>query len=82
MGQELLWLSQVLPLAAEGNYEPYDTTAMLSRQLELQKLQQLIPILQQLLYLSPEAGQILQQAQLQEASVLLQKVYGLALPYM
>ena len=39
MGLELLWLADVLPAAASGNYEPYNTTPTMIRQLVLEQMQ-------------------------------------------
>jgi len=49
MGQELLWLSRVLPAAAHGNTAPYNTTATPARRMAMQ----VMPLLQMLCRMDP-----------------------------
>jgi len=51
MGQELLWLSRVLPAAAHGNTGPYHTTATPARRMAIQ----VMPMLQMLCGMDPTA---------------------------
>lgn len=71
MGQELLWLSQVLPPAAEGDYEPYKTTATATRQL----MAQILPIYQMLYQMDSSMYQMMQNMMQQMQPILEQHVY-------
>ena len=74
MGQELLWLSQVLPPAAEEDYEPYNTTATQNRQMMAQAL----PILQMLCQMDPRTCQLMQNMLAEIQPLLEQQIYDLA----
>jgi hypothetical protein len=41
MGEEFVWLSQVIPSAAAGNWTPYGTTGLYARQQARQAIQML-----------------------------------------
>ena len=74
MGQELLWLSRVLPPAAKGDYQPYLSTATPVRQAVLQVL----PVYQLLCGMDPGSCQVMQELFRQMASSLEQQIYTLA----
>ena len=74
MGQELLWLSQVLPSAAEGDYEPYNTTGTPARQLWAQVL----PYMRMLFQMNPDLYQTMQNVMREMQPVMEQQIYDLA----
>lgn len=74
MGGELLWLSHVLPPAAQGNYTPYNSTATPTRQVMLQSIQMYVFLCQ----MSPGLCQMMQDMFQQMEPQLEQTVYELA----
>ena len=74
MGQELLWLSRVLPPAAQGNTTPYNTTGTDSRQMAAQVL----PIYQMLCRMDPSICQMMRSMFLEMAPILEQQIYTFA----
>ncbi len=74
MGQELLWLSQVLPPAVKGDYAPYNTTATPNRQM----VAQVLPIYQMLCQMDPGMCQMMQSMMIQMEPSLEQQLYTLA----
>lgn len=54
MGNELLWLAEVLPPATRGDFGPYETTGTWQRQ----QIRQVLPILKTLLTSDPEMAQM------------------------
>lgn len=54
MGQELLWLAEVLPAAARGNYQPYNTPVTTTRQMAYQ----VMPIYQMMCQMDPSLCQM------------------------
>lgn len=55
MGQELLWLAEVLPYAAQGNYAPYNNPTTTNRQMAAQVL----PIYQMMCQMDPSVCQMM-----------------------
>lgn len=55
MGQELRWLANVLPAAAQGNYVPYNTTGTQTRR----TMNQVLPIYQMLCQMDPSICQMM-----------------------
>jgi hypothetical protein len=74
MGQELLWLSQVLPPAVDGDYEPYNTTSTPNRQM----IAQAVPLYQMLCQMDPEVCQVMLGMMQQTLPELEQQIYALA----
>jgi hypothetical protein len=70
MGQELLWLSQVLPYAVQGNYAPYNDGTT-NRQMDKQQLSMLCQI-------APNECQIMQAELIKAIPVLEEQIYVLA----
>lgn len=75
MGQEFLWLSRVLPPAAQGDYTPYNTPGTESRRMAAQ----VMPILQMLCQMEPDMCQMMQSMWLEMSPVLEQQIYTLAI---
>jgi hypothetical protein len=74
MGQELLWLSQVLPPAAKGDYAPYNTTATPNRQ----RVVQVLPIYQALCQMDAGMCQMMQNMMIQMEPSVEQQIYTLS----
>jgi hypothetical protein len=74
MGQELLWLSQVLPPTARGNPAPYNTTATPTRQ----AARQYEELLQGYCQSNPSFCQTIQTAFLNAAPSVEDQIYALA----
>lgn len=74
MGQELLWLSQVLPSAAEGDYELYNTTGTSARQMWAQVL----PYMRMLCQMNPDLCQTMQNVMREMQPVMEEQIYNLA----
>lgn len=74
MGQELLWLAEVLPAAAQGNYQPYNTPVTTSRQMAYQVL----PIYQMMCQMDPYPCQMMQAMLNDMAPEIEQQIYLLA----
>jgi hypothetical protein len=55
MGQELLWLAQVVPAAAQGNWGPFNNTGSMSRS----NIRQVWPFYQQMMAMDPSMRAIL-----------------------
>ncbi len=75
MGQELLWLAQVLPAAAEGDWKPFETTGTLSRQ----QIRQYLPFLQQMLAQDPAMAVVVDQAMVQCGPMIEEQIVWLAM---
>ena len=74
MGQELLWLSEVLPAAAQGNYTPYNTPRTPARQMA----SQVLPIHQMLCQSDPSMCQMMLGMLHEMAPQIEQQVYAFA----
>ena len=74
MGQELQWLSRVLPLLAMGDYSQYNTPATPSRQMAAQAL----VFYQLLCQMDPAICQVMQNMTLQAVPFVEQQVHSLA----
>jgi len=74
MGKELVWLSQVLPPAVQGNYTPYKTTGTEIRQMAAQAL----PIYQMLCQMNPDTCRMMQSMFLEMTPMLEQQIYTFA----
>lgn len=75
MGQELIWLANVLPSIAQGNYTPYNSTGTYTRQM----LRQVWPIYQHLCQIDPSSCQPLFNTLNQVSPQLELQIYSLAL---
>jgi hypothetical protein len=75
MGNELVWLSQVLPPAVQGNYTPYNTTGTSSRRMAAQALQNYRMLCQ----MNPGACRMMQAMFLEMEPMLEQEIYSYAL---
>ena len=74
MGQELLWLANVLPAAAQGNYTPYNTPDTTTRRM----LYQVLPMYQMLCQMDPSICQMMLGMFREMAPQIEQQVYVLA----
>jgi hypothetical protein len=74
VGNELIWLSQVLPPAALGNTAPYNTTGTPTRQ----AARQYLPLLQMYCQSNPSFCQTIQAALLNAAPSMEDQIYALA----
>ena len=74
MGNELVWLSQVLPPAVQGNYTPYKTTGTSSRRMAAQAL----PNYQMLCQMNPGACRMMQAMFLEMEPMLEEQIYNYA----
>jgi hypothetical protein len=71
IGEQLVWLSNVLPQALRGNLVPYGTTSTLSRE----RARQMLPLLQQYCQIGPN---LCQATIPQVGATLEQQIYTLA----
>ena len=74
MGQELIWLSRVLPAAAQGNYTPYNTTGTQTRMI----FKQVLPRYQMLCQINPFVCQNMLDTLYQMTPQLEQVIYTFA----
>lgn len=74
MGQELLWLANVLPAAAQGNYTPYNTTGTDTRRM----MHQVLPMYQMLCQMDPSSCQIMLGVFREMTPQIEQQIYFLA----
>lgn len=75
MGAELIWLSQVLPPAAYGDYQPYNTTGTISRQ----SMREVMNIYQLLCQMDPGVCQMMKNIMQQMQPEMEQQISSLAL---
>ena len=74
MGQELLWLAQVLPQGASGNWDPYLSTGTPTRE----QARQLLPVYRQLLVQDPAMVQIMDDMMAQFGPIVEEQIVTLA----
>ena len=74
IGQELLWLAQVLPPAAQGDYAPYNTTGTFNRRM----MRQVLPQFQLLCQMQPSACQMMMQMMSGQMPALENMIFNLA----
>lgn len=77
MGQELVWLAQVLPSAANGNWNPYRTTGTQTRN----QLRQILPIYQMLRHMDPGVARIVDTVMGQYEQIAIQQIQMLAIMF-
>ena len=74
MGQELIWLANVLPAAAQGDYTPYNTTGTDTRRM----MYQVLPMYQMLCQMDPSICQMMLGMFREMAPQIEQQVYVFA----
>jgi hypothetical protein len=77
MGQELQWLAQVLPPAAEGDWGPYENTGTPMRN----QVRQVLPILQIASQMDPSLAAIVDNVMKQFEPIVADQVAMLALMF-
>lgn len=70
MGEELIWLSKVLPAAALGNWQPFNTTGTMQRQ----QARQYLPFYRQMSQMDPAISAIFEQTMQQFAPLIEEQV--------
>lgn len=74
MGQELIWLADVLPAAAQGYYDPYTTTGTQTRLM----MRNMLPMYQMLCSMDPSICQVMLDMLNQMVPQIEQQIYALA----